>query len=282
MVVVCTGLGYAPVALAQRPASDRTDEKTESTVVISELMTRTAPPSSEAASDLLRRRVESVDWTDKTFEEILDWLRDQGEGRVNVVPRWGPLGVESVNRESLVTLQMNNTSVGEVLNEAVLQLSEDGEIRYRGIGNNLAITTRQDFERKLHTQVYDVTDILFRVPDFGQDAPRIDLSQQRNSGGGGQGGGSSQPVFGGAGGGAQGQQENESGQQAEQQIEQRLGRLRDVIRASVAPETWDVPAAGGAVGGGGRGRIEIHGRALVITNTIEVHEMIAGTFLLGR
>jgi uncharacterized membrane protein YgcG len=237
----------------------------------------------EASADLLRKRVASVDWTDKTFEEVLDWVREQGEGRVNIVAKWGPLGIESVTRETLVnSLKLNNSTVAEVLNEVLEQLSEDSQIHYRGIGNKLTISTRQDFEKKMYVRVYNIADLLFEVPNFGEDAPLIDLQNAgKSSGGGGGGGGSGQSVFQGAGGSG-GSQRGQSGQQAEQQNELRLTKLRQLIEATIAPETWD-PTTGTqtssqASGIGGRGRIRVINTSLVVLNTIEVQEMIAGKF----
>jgi hypothetical protein len=233
----------------------------------------------EASADLLRKRVASVDWTDMAFEQVLDWVRDQGEGRVNIVAKWGPLGIEGVTRETLVNLKLNNSTVADVLNEVLDQLSEDGQIHYRGIGNKLTISTRQDFEKKMYVRVYNVADLLFEVPNFGQDAPLINLQKAGGSGGGGGGGGGSgQSVFQGAGG--SGTQRGQSGQQAEQQNELRLTKLRQLIEATIAPETWDTTTGTqtSSQGIGGRGRIRVIYTSLVVLNTIEVHEMIAGAF----
>lgn len=241
------------------------------------------PLSANAVADVLSERVDSVDWVDRTFEEVIQWVRERGDARINIVPRWNHLGVEGISRDSLVTLQLNNTNVADVLNEALMQLSDSDEVRYRGVGNKLTISTRADFERKLHTKVYDVTDILFQVPDFGQGAPLIDLQKAASSGGGGGGGG--QTVFG--GGGGQGQEQQVGGEQAEQELEQRLIKLQQLIEQSIEPQSWDLSGSqgrGGATpaGGGGRGRIRIFNRSLVVTNTIEIHEQIAGLFNLGR
>lgn len=242
------------------------------------------PLSANAVADVLSERVDSVDWVDRTFEEVIQWVRERGDARINIVPRWNHLGVEGISRDSLVTLQLNNTNVADVLNEALMQLSDSDEVRYRGLRNKLTISTRADFERKLHTKVYDVTDILFQVPDFGQGAPLIDLKRAAASGGGGGGG---QTVFG--GGGGQGQEQIVGGEQAEQELEERLTKLRQLIEQSIEPQSWDLSGTpgqtgGGAAGtgGGGRGRIRIFNRSLVVTNTIEIHEQIAGFFSMGR
>lgn len=236
--------------------------------------------SREAAADLLRQRVASVKWDGATFEEVLDWIKDQGEGRVNVVPKWGPLGIESVSRENVINLQLNNTNIADVLNEVLDQLSEDGQIQYRGIGNKLTISTKQDFERKMYVRVYDITDMLFRVENFGEDAPLIDLKKNASA----KGGGSGQSVFQGSGGSGQ---KGQSTDQLEQENERRILKLRQLIEQTIAPETWDLTgsenAGGGqAVGGGGRGRIRVLNTSLVVLNTIEVHEMIAGAFAFGE
>lgn len=273
-------LGYAAWASGQQGA----DETDQFRVTISEA-TIPSVASSRAAESLLRKRVDSVNWSDKPFEDVLDWLRDEGENRVNIVPKWKPLELESVDRESLVTLQLHNTTVADVLNEALEQLSENDEITYRGTDNKLTISTRQDFGRKLEMRVYNATDLLFRVPDFGQGAPIIDLQRTSGGGAGGGGGGGGQSVFGGAGGGAQGNEDNESGQQAEQLIEERLTKLKDLIQRSIAPDSWDRTGTQGvsaAQTATGRGRIEIYSRSLVVTNTIEVHEAIGGAFVYGE
>lgn len=237
--------------------------------------------SREAAAELLRQRVASVDWKDATFEEVLDWFRDQGEGRVNIVPKWGPLGIESVTRENVINLQLNNTNVADVMNEVLDQLSEDGQIQYRGIGNKLTISTKQDFERKMYVRVYDITDMLFRVENFGEEAPLIDLQNAGRSGGSG---GSGQSVFQGS---SSGSSRGESTEQLEQENEERLNKLRQLIEQTIAPETWDLTGSestggGQNVGGGGRGRIRVLNNSLVVLNTIEVHEMIAGAFVFGK
>ena len=276
----CVVLGYAAFASGQQPAKPA--DETEQTKVTTSEATIPAPPSSRAAESLLRKRVDAVNWTDKPFEEVLDWLRDIGEGRVNIVPKWKPLNAEGVTPESpLVTLKLNNTTVAEVLNETLDQLSEDGEIRYRGIDNKLTISTRADFERKHYLRVYNITNLIFRVPDFGQGAPAIDLNKTKGSGGGGGGGGGGgQSVFGGGSGGGQAGGQNI---ETEQTIKQRLVEIKQLIERTIAPETWDLTGPGSAsqaAGAGGRGRIEVYERSLVISNTIEVHEEIAGMFSL--
>ncbi len=179
----CSLSAYAQTALSRSDASQtRVRPRREPSVA-------TVRTHTNAALVLLRKRVENVDWIDTPFEEVIDWIKSESEGQVNVVPRWGQLSIESLDRDTLVTLQLNNTTVANVLNETVDQLSPDGEVTFQAIGNTLKISTRSDFDRKMYVRTYDATDILFRIQDFGQEAPLIDLQQTGGGGGGGGGGG---------------------------------------------------------------------------------------------
>jgi len=238
-----------------------------------------------AGRDLLQRYVDKVEWTDATFEEVLDWLRDQAEDRVNIIVSTSKLAQEGVDAEKPVTLSLRDTTVGVVLQEVVDQLSEDGQVRFRAVGDTLRISTKADFERKMETRVYNVADLAFIPPDFGRSAPTIDLEQAARSGGSQGGGGGGQSVFGGGGGGSGGEDLEEE----EDEIKLRLEMLRDAIRNSIARDTWAADTGGGGsttfqqTGPGGNGRIEIfNNRSLVVTNTIEVHEEIAGYFSYDR
>lgn len=232
---------------------------------------RAVRAGANSAAALLHKRVDKVDWVETTFEEVIDWLHDEGLDKVNIVPRWGPLGVEGVGRETPVTLRLNSTTVGEVLNETLGQLSESEEVTYRGVGNTLRISTKQDFGRKMELKIYDVTDILFQVPDFGREAPIIDISQASRSGGQGGGGSGGQGVFGGT---STGTGQETSGEQAKRLLDEKLKELRELIEQTIAPESWDI--------GGGRGTIKAFNQSLIVHNTIEVHEKIAGLFTYGE
>jgi len=232
-------------------------------------------PMGEPVLRLLRKRVESVEWSETTFDDVLDWLRDQSDGQVNVVAAWKQLSPENVSPETLVSVSLSNVTVADVLDEVINELSEEHTVGYHGFENKIKFSSRSDFDRTLYVRVYNVTDLLFRVPNFGQGAPQIDLQQTKSSAGGGGGG---QSVF--SGGSSGGREQEEGGQQAETRNEQELDRLRQKIKISIAPDSWrEVSPQAQGLGGGGRGEIEIIQQSLVVTNTIEVHEQIAGAFI---
>ena len=221
---------------------------------------------------LLRKRVAGIDWEERSFEEVLDWLRE-ADGKVNIIPKWNALAIVAVDRDQLVTLKLNNTTVGEVLTEVLDQLTETGEVTYHGERSSLRISTKDDFGRKLELRIYDVTDVLFRIPDFSESAPQVDLARQSSSGGGG-GGSSSQPIFANSGGQNTEELSEEGDDDSPEQV---LEDLVELILETIEPDSWFTD------GGGGRGRIRgFNKRSLVILNTVEVHEMIAGFFARHR
>jgi hypothetical protein len=267
-------------ALAQGPTKPTPSESDRaSTAVTEESIPRfvRSVRGTNVAIRLLEKRVESVDWNDAPLADVLNWLKEEGEGQVNIAPRWKALSVENVTPDSLVTLQVADTTVAEALSEVVDQLTEDGEVTFHAMDNLLTISTKADFNRQMFVKMYDATDVLFRAPNMGSSAPKIDLQNQQRSGGAGGGGGGGQGVFSGGGQGG-GQEENVGGQQEEQQLEQRLERLREKITRTIAPESWDTGQAGAT----GRGRIEVYNTFIIVYNTIEVHEMIGGYFAFER
>lgn len=217
---------------------------------------------------LLRKHVDKVDWVEVTFEEVLEWLRGMADDNVNIVPRWTALNAVGVDTDSPVTLKLKDITVAVVLNEVMGLLSEDDQLLYRGERNMLRISSKDDFNRKLEVKVYDVTDILFDIPDMGESAPLVDLQQASRGGGGG--GGGSRGVF---RGGSSGQ--SEELEQEESDLEEWLEELRDLIFQVIEPEAW--------IEGGGAGTIEIfNDRALIVRTTIEVHEQLGGMFERDR
>jgi len=271
VAVLTVSLISVSIARAETPAAKGGTDKPASDT-LRDAGTASQPRPGSAAA-LLAQRVPSVDWSDTPFEDVLKWVEDLSNGTVNVRAKWGPLGVEGVAGDKAVTLKLKNQTVAQILLEVEEQLSESGELRFLAEGNTLKFTTKQDIDKHLYTRVYDATDILTRIPNFGQEAPGIDLKKTKSSGGGGGGGG--QSVFSGGSGGGQ-SQDDESGEQGEQKLEERLRKLQTLIEAQVEPESWKTPQ------GGGKNTISIFQSSLIVRATIEVHEQIAGHFAYGE
>ena len=264
----CFAVALTAVVGLSLPASAQTTKgSAESNRSASGTTRETTRRIENSARDMLLKPVKSVEWDEITFEEVIEWLRGFSEENVNVVPRWAPLNVEGVDRDSFITLRLSNVTVAEVLNQTVEQLADGGQVTYRAVGNILKISTTEDFNRKMYVRVYPVPDLTFIVPDFTQSAPVIDLESASRSTGGGGGGGGGQSVFGGASSSSDEFEDNE------QEKEERMEELIDMIRAVIAPESW-------AETGSGLGELRFWSSSLVVYNTADVHEQIAGYFAL--
>lgn len=207
---------------------------------------------------VLNKVVDEVDWDETPLEEVIEWVTEQGP--INVVVRWRALEDAGIDRDAPVTLRLKGTTVGTVLNEVLEQVSDLEEVRFRGEGSILRISTRTDLNKKMYLRTYNVTDLLVEVRDF-VDGPNIDIQQQA---GGGRGGGS-QPVFSGSGGGG-GDREDED------QMEERLDDLIELIKATVEPSSWQES--------GGEGTIVGMNNHIVVRNSLDVHVQLGGMFYL--
>ncbi len=265
----CIMVGCCSIGFAQSPTSRLNGLNGQA---------RRAVKSPNAARDLLAKPIDSVDWQETPFEEVVEWLRTESNDQVNIIPRWTSLENEGVDGESPITLKLRDTSVAEILIEVIDQLSDDGLVRFRAVGRNLRISTAADFSKKLERRIYQMTDLTFNVPDFGRNAPQVDLEAASRASGGGGG----QSVFSGSSSSS-----TEDLEVEDQDTEDQINDLITIIASTIEPQSWGPisglqgPAIPGT--GGGRGFIQAYNnRVLIVYNTIEVHEQIAGYFAYGE
>jgi len=210
----------------------------------------------------LRKLVDKVDFQEQPLSDVLEWLREQGD--INVVVVWRALPM--IDEDKSVTLLLKDATLAEVLNELMAQLDEEGNAMYRAQRNTIRISSKQDFNRKLFVRVYDVTDMLQRTPDYAESAPQIDMNQVAQAGQGSGGGGRS--IFTNTGTNIATQQ----ARQGEQEQTARVTTLVDLIQRSIEPLSW--------ANVGGEGDITSFNTSIVVRNSVEVHEAIAGWFKL--
>ena len=126
--------------------------------------------------------------------------------------------------------------------------------RYRASDDLLVISTEEDLGKEMLLKVYDVSDLLARVPRFA-NAPRINLAGTSAGGGEGALSGGTDDDHGQAG---------QRGQGPETDID----KLVELIVETVEPDSW--------VAGGGLGTIRAFGSQLVVWNSIRVHQALGG------
>ncbi len=241
-------------------------------------VSRAAPPSTLR---LLNQRIPEITFDAAPLEQVMSWVQDLTQMNVNV--RWQMLEDAGIRREKPISIQAKNLRLSQVLWMIMTEAGgSEVKIAYRASGNLLVVSTEDDLGKEMVVRVYDVADLLVRIPNF-RNAPRIDFQQAtQNTGGGGSGGGSGGGGFGGGGGGSglfgggQGggsnqeddDQQGRGGGNGEDPSAAEAERLVGLITNTVEPDTW--------AQNGGTGTIQAYRRMLVVRNNILVHQRLAG------
>lgn len=230
---------------------------------------------------MLGKRVDYVGWDGAPFGEVLRWLRDQSTdyGKVNVAASWRALADAGVDTDTQVTLELQDVSVAEVLNEVLDQVSGADPLTYMARGNVLKITTRSALRRKQFTRVYNVAGLLaqFRgqrvTPRFAVQT-QVGIARTNAVQGGGLGG-TVEPLTLGTSMFGDPEDINSDDDDDDDETDEEIAqRLMDVIQATIEPDSWVV--------NGGRGAVVFLEGMLVVRNSADVHMQLGGAFDLSR
>ncbi len=200
------------------------------------------------ARKALKLVIENAEFEDMTFEDFVEWLGR--ETKANVVVRWKIVEKEGVERDAPIYLKQKNITVRKLLPLVFRQVTEDldgVELAARTDGNILLISTRKNLNAKMVVRTYAVRDLLMHIPNFESQRSQID----------GRGAG---PVAGRRGAGGAGD--------PYAKLDARTRKLIAVITGAIEPGSWQI--------NGGRGTIGYFRGRLVIRNSLEVHQRIAG------
>ncbi len=226
---------------------------------------------------LLRKHVDRVFWDEAQFDQVLEWLRKQStpSSKVNIVARWRALAVEGVDSQTPVSLELEDVSVADVLDEVLDQISGTNPLVYVSRKNVLKISTRSAVRRKLYTRVYDVAEILAlaraaRVP------AGIAVSQQcrvgRATANIGGVGGTSDTVE--VGTTILGDVEDDRDDDDPAGDDEIIEDFIDWIQTTVEPETWQA--------NGGAGTLSVFNGMLAVRHSADVHALLGGSFHLNE
>ena len=227
----------------------------------------------------LNTRVEQVQFDDESLEDAFAWFREQG--LKNIIIRWKLLDkVGEIGKDTPITLSLQDVTLGEAL-DLVLELvsgaasSEQDRLTYHVFDGMLKISTRADFDRHVYTRTYYVEDLLYPISlnellpflRVGQSFAYVsELDPAVASGAVAQ-----EPIidvidtgsFHGPGDPGYGRPDFKG------MREEELQKLVNLLK-QVRPQSWQE--------GGGRGTITPFSDKLIISQTIELHEIIGGAF----
>ncbi len=203
------------------------------------------------------------------FEDVVQFLRDVGN--VNIYVKWPALQTSAIDRAASVNVKLRNVSFEKALKTILDDVGgSTTELRYVLDEGVITISTREDLAQRTVTRVYDIRDLIVRVPNF--QGPRISLDSTTDNGGddgGFGGGGGSTQLFAcvGTNGG------NASTQETEMTRAELVANILDLIRTTIDRESW-------VQGGGTVGSVKELGGQIIVTQTSENHRSMLE--LLGK
>lgn len=208
-------------------------------------------------------------FTDNSLSDVLNYI--QTLTNINFNPDWDVLQEIGVEKDTKISLDLKEVSARTVLERVLAKASKD-EFNRAGwavADGIIDVSAEAALNKRTFNVIYDVRDLLFQVPDFGQ-VPQLDLNSVLNQGGGSAGGGSS----GGGGGGGQGifqdqqnQNNNTNGGPLATNDRAQLDRLTEIIRNNVDFPGWKD-------NGGSTGSMDELNGNLIIRNTSRNHREI--------
>ncbi len=221
----------------------------------------TAKAATESDEDRLvrqkmKQKIGKLEFSGIPFEEAVQFLRDFSG--ISIFVKWGALEAPGISKTTEV-----NVHLSDVMFEKALQvILEDvgggttqlGYVIDQGV---ITISTKEDLAIRTITRVYDIRDLIVRVPNF--ISPSIDMSQM----------GQNQGNNGGSGGSFFEENEGEggiSGVEEEQTKAQLTQKIITLITTTIDPESWRPEGETGSIG-------ELNGQ-LIVTQTSENHEAL--------
>jgi len=144
-----------------------------------ELISRPERRGGRTRSDMLLGALDKpipVDFKHEPFDQVMERLADAH--RLNIIVNWNDLQRAGVERTVLIDLSLPNDitlhrALTEVLDQAGAGVTKVG---FDVADGTIKIATRQTLDKETYTAVYDINDLLQKIPIFN-DAPLTDLTQ---------------------------------------------------------------------------------------------------------
>ncbi len=208
-----------------------------------------------------------VRFEETPFEQVVQFLDEMT--KINLSVDWTDLVDNGIEREAPVTLQLSGVSFRTVLNEVLSQVGGDVQLAFAVGDGLLRVATKEKLDRDKVVLIYDIRDLLVRVPRASRQSA-FDVTQGMGQGGGAGGGGGGMFQQ-----GQQQQQQQDDYNRGGQGVQQNplAEQIMEIIRQTVEPDSWRENGAGDA------SLRELNGQ-LIIYNTSDAHRQVAD--LLGQ
>ena len=207
-------------------------------------------PKLPSVQDVLDSPVPEAAFQDVPLEQVMEWLADYVD--TNVWVRWQVLEQSGVERDKPISIRVRDLPLRQVL---WIILTEAGgpevKLAYATMENLLIISTWSNLNEELITKVYEVPDLVARIPRF-KNGVRVDAARALQPDNRGVSEGTAQSPPG----------DSDDPKQAVQE-------LIAMIVETVEPDSWVV--------NGGLGTIKAWRRKVVVRNSLYVHQQLGGT-----
>ncbi len=206
-----------------------------------------------------------LDFQRNSFQQVMNFL-SQVSGE-NMYVDWRALDFIGVSADDEITLQLNDITLVAALDRVLEQVGDDLDRPQWAIQDGMVtVSSEQALRKHTVTVVYDIRDLLFKVPYFG-NAPDLDLASAlsqagdavRNSSGG----------FAGGSGGRGAIFSDPADQSPRLSREELVDQIVGIIQENIDPEGWREL-------GGDTGTLQELNGNLIITNTVRNHRQIEG------
>lgn len=199
----------------------------------------------------------SLDVTDQPVQDIFRFISDVTGAELEPI-YLDDSRFDGIDPETTITIRANNIPALTLL-ERVLARTEAAETPASGYtwqftdSGSIEIGPKSELNRQQITELYDISALLFVIPNF-DNAPQFDLSSALQSG---QGGGGSSPF--------QSAQDDDD----DEPLEDRVSRVVELLQNNIEPDEWT------ALGGNGAS-VTTYATSLVVTAPDYIHRQING------
>ena len=209
------------------------------------------------------------------FEDVISFLKDISG--INIDVKWRALEAAGIDRSTQITVALSDVAIEKALRVVLEAAGGVQQLSYVVDEGVLTISTKEDLSKKVYPHVYDIRDLVVRVPNF--TGPRLDLNATTGNTGNNGTGTTSTGLFGNNNntsnnytGGGNGNNNNggnnvngEGPSRAELTVQ-----ILDLIRSTIDPESWRNGPYNGTVGS----IQELNGQ-IVVTQTADNHAQLA-------
>lgn len=198
-------------------------------------------------------KIPRLNFPDVRFADVVEYLRDVSG--ISIYVNWGALESLAITEDTNVNIRLDDVAFGKALRLILDDVSRGQEpLSYVINEGVLTISSKEALADKTTTRVYDIRDLIIRVPNFV--GPRVDIDAIGSDGEDGGGGG-------GVGLFAEADDTPSAGEEDQPTRAEMITKVTEMIKGTLPSDSWN--------DFGGKGTMnDLHGN-LIITQTPENH-----------